>query len=443
MTQDQEQRGIEELTNRLAKGGLNVIEQARPWRHLRSVYFEVGRADRKTSIALTDEFIRDLPATKDYQAAVDSYATAVSGRIRCGSPDLFYCRSHVAISANIIWPIQAAVVGNMFSSWLRIHVTNELQGSIAKCCVNIERQFTYSGRTMFDDIRFAINQVRNAIDTGKVTFYNEESHPGSYQQARNDTTAPSKAKASNDIERFIAGKTYMLSFQVPDVPAETYALDPWDEEYLTVSKKDLSQSAQVLRARGLIDLDSTLSFSRPSDKLLSLGWPAAVEPPVPAPRTQIFQLARLPKKQELLDELKNSLAGSTEAAVIVLDLDQFKQVNDTKGHVEGDACLENVVVAIGTVLGRKGTLYRWGGDEFAVTLPNFSTEEVAITAERIRGAVEKAKTGKDVPVTASVGVCATDHLQNPSAESLLDAADKAMYISKKNGKNRVTIWPIE
>jgi len=443
MTEDQQQRGIEELTNRLARGGLNVIEQARPWPHFRSVYFEIGKADRKTSIVLSDEFIRDLPATKEYQAAVDSYATALSGRIKCGSPDLFYCRSHVAISTNIKWPIQAAAVGNIFSSWLLIHVTNELQGSIAKCCVNLERRSVYSGGTMFDDIRSAINQVRNAIDNGSVTFYNERSHPGSYQKAEDDLTAPSEARTSTDVERFIAGKTYMLSFEVPDVPAETYALDPWDAEYLTVSKKDLSKSAQVLRARGLIDLDSTLSFSRPSDKLLSLGWPAAVEPPATASRTQLFQLSRLPKKQELLEELTSSLAGSTEVAVIVLDLDQFKQVNDTKGHVEGDACLENVAVAIGNVLGRKGMLYRWGGDEFAVTLPNFSTEEVAVTAERIRVVVEKAKAGKDIPVTASVGACATDHLQNPSAESLLDAADKAMYTSKKNGKNRVTVWPIE
>jgi diguanylate cyclase (GGDEF)-like protein len=443
MTQDQQQRGIEELTNRLARGGLNVIEQTRPWPHLRSVYFEIGRADRKTSIVLSDEFIRDLWATKEYQAAVDSYATAVSGRIRCGSPDLFYCRSHAAISANIIWPIQAAAVGNMFSSWLLIHVTNELQGSIAKCCVNLARQFAYSGRTMFDDIRSAINQVRSAIDNGSITFYDKGSHPASYQEAGDDMKTPSQAGTSTDVEKFIAGKTYMLSFQIPDVPAETDAVDPWDAEYLGVSGKALSQSAQVLRARGLIDLDPSLSFARPSDKLLSLGWPAAIDPPVAVPTVQVFQISRLPKKEELLSELKNSLTGGSEAAVVVFDLDHFKQVNDTKGHAEGDACLEDVVRAVGNVLGRKGTLYRWGGDEFAITLPNFSTEEAVVTAERIRKAIEQAKAGKDITVTASVGVSATDNLQGSSAEALLDAADKAMYESKKNGENRVTLWPLE
>jgi diguanylate cyclase (GGDEF)-like protein len=94
-------------------------------------------------------------------------------------------------------------------------------------------------------------------------------------------------------------------------------------------------------------------------------------------------------------------------------------------------------------LGRKGSLYRWGGDEFAMTLPDFSTAEAPATAERIRKAVEESKPGGDIPVTASLGVCATDLLHNPTAETLLDAADKAMYVSKGKGKNSVTPWPIQ
>lgn len=443
MTQDDQQHGIDELSNRLAKSGLDVAEQARPWPHFRSVYFEVGKTDRKTSIVLSDEFIRDLPATKEYQVAVDSYAASVVGRIRCGSPNLFYCRSHVAVSVSIKWPIRTAQVGGTFSSWLLADVTNELKGGLAKCCINVERRSGYSGRTMFDDIQFSINQIRTAIDDGSVTFYDQKSHPSSYQRAGSDLAKQPAVSSSADIERFIAGKTYMLSFQIPDSPSETYVVDSWDAEYLGVSKKDLSQSAQVLRARGLINLDLSLSFARPADKLLSTGWPAAFEPPTRAPAAQVFQLSGLPKKEELLTELKHSMTGDSEIAVIVLDLDQFKEVNDTKGHPEGDACLERVVKTVGNMLGRKGTLYRWGGDEFAVTLPNFSTDEATVTAERIRGGIERAKLGGDIPVTASVGVCSTDHIQNPDPDALLSAADKAMYKSKKSGKNRVTSWPFE
>jgi diguanylate cyclase (GGDEF)-like protein len=443
MTEDQQRRGIAELTSRLAKSGLNLIEQDRPWPNRRVTYFEVGRGDRQTSIVLSDEFVCDLPATKEYQDAIDPYATALSGRIRCGSPNLFYCRSHVAIDVSISWPMQSGFAGNELSSWLLADASNELRGSLAKCCVNIEHRSVYSGRTMFDDVRYAVNRIRIAVDDGSVTFFNQQSHPASYQRAGNDLGQPSEARSRAELETFIAGKTYMLSFQLPDVPGETYVVDPWDAEYLGVSRKDLSQAAQVLRARGLIDLDSTLNFARPADKLLTLGWPAAIDSSVPGPTAQVFEISRLPKKQELLTELRKCLAEGLEVAVMVIDLDQFKQVNDTKGHAEGDACLEDVVKTVGNALGRKGTLYRWGGDEFAITLRNFSTEEAAVTAERIRRAIENGKPGKDIAVTASVGLCATDRLQNSNAETMLDAADKAMYVSKKTGKNRVTIWPFE
>ena len=442
MREDQQQLGIAELANRLAKSGLQIIQQKRPWPNHRSTYFEIGKPGRQTDIVLSDEFIRDLPATREYQEAVDSYSVAVAGRVRCGSPDLFYCSSHVAISVGINWPIQAAVVDNRPSAWLLVNVTDERQGRIAKCCLNIERHFGSSGCTILDDVRAATNRIRNAIDDGAVTFYDRQSHPQSYQAVGDDVREAGPTTPASEIEKFIVGKTYMLAFEIPDVPGEVYAADPWDAEYLGTSKKELSQSAYVLRARGLIDLDTTLRFARPSDKLVTTGWPAAIDSTVSVPQPQVFSRSGLPKKEELLAELKNSLARESEIAVLVIDLDKFKEVNDTKGHAEGDACLDQVIKAIGGALGRKGTLYRWGGDEFAVVLPDFSTEEALVTAERIRKAIEEAKAGGDISVTASLGACANDRMKGPTAETLLDAADKAMYASKKNGKNRVTPWPL-
>lgn len=442
MREEQQRLGIAELTARLAKSGLQMIEHNRPWPNRSSTYFAIGKPGRQTDVVLSDEFIRDLPGTREYQEAVDSYATAVAGRVRCGAPSLFYCSSHVAINVEINWPIQAAVVDNKHSAWLLTNVINAMQGHIAKCCLNVERPFAYSGRTTLDDLRTATNRIRDAIDEGTVTFYDPRSHPDSYQRVGDDSRRQSPTRSPAEIEKFIAGKTYLLAFQIPDVPSEVYAADPWDAEYLGVSKKELSQSAYVLRARGLIDLDTTLGFARPSDRLVTAGWPAAIDSTVPTAAGQVVSLSRLPKKDELLVALKNFLARSSEVAVVVIDLDKFKQVNDTRGHAEGDACLEQVIKVIGSALGRKGTLYRWGGDEFAVVLPDFSTEEALATAERVRKVIEEAKAGGEIPVTASVGVCANDRLQSATAETLLDSADKAMYTSKRNGKNRVTSWPL-
>jgi diguanylate cyclase (GGDEF)-like protein len=151
-------------------------------------------------------------------------------------------------------------------------------------------------------------------------------------------------------------------------------------------------------------------------------------------------LTDLPNKQKLIEDVGSLLKRRAGIALLVIDIDNFKSVNDTKGHQEGDACLDHVVKAIGVVLGRKGILYRWGGDEFAVSLPDFSTEEAQATAERIRRGVEQAKPGVDVAVTTSIGVSASDRTSDGSAENLLDAADKAMYLSKRRGKNLVTSW---
>ncbi len=148
----------------------------------------------------------------------------------------------------------------------------------------------------------------------------------------------------------------------------------------------------------------------------------------------------LPNKEKLIADVSRFLTRKAGIALLVIDLDHFKAVNDTKGHQEGDACLNRVVKTIGGVLGRKGVLYRWGGDEFAVSLPDFSTEEAHATAERIRSAVEQAKPGTDLSVTTSIRVSGSDQMTNGSAEDLLTAADKGMYKSKRSGKNRVTSW---
>jgi hypothetical protein len=154
-----------------------------------------------------------------------------------------------------------------------------------------------------------------------VTFHDPQSHPDRYQRIKDDEGKPRSLTPQAEIEKFIAGKTYMLAFQLPDMPGEVWAADPWDAEYLGISKKELSQSAYVLRARGLIELDTSLSFARPSDKLVTTGWPAAADPNAAATAAQVFALSSLPKKEELVADLRNSLSRHSEIALIFADLE--------------------------------------------------------------------------------------------------------------------------
>ena len=139
--------------------------------------------------------------------------------------------------------------------------------------------------------------------------------------------------------------------------------------------------------------------------------------------------------------MKTTLKENKIISLVFIDLDNFKAVNDAFGHPEGTKCLERVAEIIGSIATGKGRLYRYGGDEFAVLLKNFSTDEAVATAERIRLNIDIANLGGTVRVTASIGVASSEQ-GDSGPEELLDMADKAAYASKNSGKNRVSRWKL-
>lgn len=151
-------------------------------------------------------------------------------------------------------------------------------------------------------------------------------------------------------------------------------------------------------------------------------------------------LQKLPNRDALLADVRRMLTGADPFAVGFIDLDGFKAVNDTQGHAVGNKCLEAVAEVLGTVVKGKGKVYRYGGDEFAVLLPNAASNEAAATGERIRRTIEQRSLGGSVTVTSSIGIVDTDQFQFETAEEMVDAADAAGYASKRNGRNRLTLW---
>jgi diguanylate cyclase (GGDEF)-like protein len=154
------------------------------------------------------------------------------------------------------------------------------------------------------------------------------------------------------------------------------------------------------------------------------------------------ELAALPNRKSLLEDVLLQLQGNEPVAVLFVDLDHFKKVNDQLGHDAGNNCLSVVVQTITGVLRHKGKLYRVGGDEFCVMLPNFSTSEASASAERVRAAVDGLKPfGGMVKVTASIGLAVSNGAELSTPDALVKAADDAMYVSKFTTKNRVCLWP--
>jgi len=139
-------------------------------------------------------------------------------------------------------------------------------------------------------------------------------------------------------------------------------------------------------------------------------------------------------------ELKRSVRHQHPCAVLMLDVDHFKQYNDTHGHLSGDAVLAGMGRLLKETLRTVDHAARYGGEEFAVVLPETSMEAGIRAAERIRArlAQEVFQTdgGQTARITLSIGVAAyPDH--GETGQALLGAADAALYQAKKKGRDRV------
>jgi diguanylate cyclase (GGDEF)-like protein len=149
----------------------------------------------------------------------------------------------------------------------------------------------------------------------------------------------------------------------------------------------------------------------------------------------------------LAGEVQRTLRYKVPLAVLLLDIDHFKQVNDSYGHPTGDLVLRNVSRVVAAGVRSTDFVARFGGEEIAVILTQTSLDSAAEVAERLRAQVAAAPhdhQGTTLYKTASFGLAAFDGTGTPvSPEELLGRADQAMYRAKRGGRNRVELWSPE
>jgi diguanylate cyclase (GGDEF)-like protein len=129
-------------------------------------------------------------------------------------------------------------------------------------------------------------------------------------------------------------------------------------------------------------------------------------------------------------------------AVLMFDIDHFKQVNDTYGHVVGDRVLKNITNSIRQGIREGDILLRYGGEEFMVILPGASKNDAFTIAERVRHIVRESKTTfgeNQISVTISVGLDSMPETTISDEQELITNADEALYRSKNSGRDKVTI----
>jgi two-component system cell cycle response regulator len=148
-------------------------------------------------------------------------------------------------------------------------------------------------------------------------------------------------------------------------------------------------------------------------------------------------LTTLPNRRGL-ENIIGAFAPDRRIGVMLVDLDHFKQINDTQGHLVGDAVLTVVAARLRAACGISGIVARWGGEEFVVVAPDGQPGDVAALAERLRSRIGttplQVGTLQPLAVTASIGSAigrADDFTE------LLQAADTALYQAKATGRDRV------
>ncbi len=165
-------------------------------------------------------------------------------------------------------------------------------------------------------------------------------------------------------------------------------------------------------------------------------------------------LTGLPNRRLLMDRLGQALSVADRAkqidALLFIDLDHFKYINDARGHGVGDAVLKKVACALAVLLSEEDTLSRIGGDEFVVLIARLgndlakATDTAMATAEKIRQALERPITidDQEYTISGSIGVTLLP-INGGTADDLLREADTAMYRAKSTGRNRIVLFELQ
>lgn len=228
--------------------------------------------------------------------------------------------------------------------------------------------------------------------------------------------------------------TYILLLTSKNTTSETVeGMEAGADDYVVKPFHDHELQVRLRAGKRIIDLQTELLEAR--EELRD--------------RANKDLLTMLPNRsaiQELLgQELSRCHREGRNVGVILLDLDHFKRINDTLGHLAGDTVLRETAARFRANMRTYDRIGRYGGEEFLVVLPNCELEQASHQAERLRAKLDQQSIfvdGTQLHVTASFGVTVSDGCER-SPEVLIRVADEALYRAKANGRNFVECLTIE
>jgi diguanylate cyclase (GGDEF)-like protein len=242
----------------------------------------------------------------------------------------------------------------------------------------------------------------------------------------NDDTAAERQQTASDVIH--AGRTVLVH-----QPDRTILCAPLtgSREILGALYVETAQTDRIVTDRDQQPLQmlATLGAASLEHALL---YQAAITDPL----TGLFCHRHF--QQELEQAIRCSARSEQPLALILLNLDHFKELNDTSGHDAGNQCLKQVASILRATVRSNDVVARFGGDEFEVLLPDTSSENAAAAAEKIRQKIGARRFGQNHVVTATIGI-ASFPKNASNAEELFLNADAALYQAKEEGRDRLTV----
>lgn len=225
--------------------------------------------------------------------------------------------------------------------------------------------------------------------------------------------------APHTVRAIISGQIHLneISEAINSAEIHRLFLKPWDNEYLRIQMHEAALYHNTLIEKNHLEI---LSITDPVTQLTNHRY---------------FQ-------ERLLKDFEQATLSSLPLSLVMIDVDHFKSFNDHYGHPEGDRLLAEVSSRLKKLCPEKGSVSRYGGEEFGLILPGFDLKSASDLAEKVRKTIEEmpftGPHGRPAFVTISLGIASNPHLYKKASE-LVTAADNALYQAKRQGRNQFAV----